>query len=621
MTPNYTYVMSDLGNNRLALTFTFYNHVPPGGNLAINVLNTTYVDPNYASAANTSNSTANSTRLRNLQSSSSSGSIFHIKVDTLSVPVSEQYNFDNATLASIATTGSATNSAGTGTQVATGVTAVVSSQSSSTSHTMINFQLFTSVRYMGINFPPNLQIFFSTLPNTAVSLDFMPDVTAQGSTALGGEVVLLAPVPFARYNISPYFVVNFGATISTYIIIVGVLLLIFPLERLIPKVPASVGGILQKLVYFVKWNYLLTFTLSNYQNVVMFWLLQWVSMEGVDNELQILSICLTVFFTVVLFTPVITFLITNKVFAGIEEEKKTKLYEIKVDSSSARSPVTNWQQEQALSPEPAKAVAVVAKPEPPKIPEQFSSLYGGVKYNKKMSLMYMTVCTVRGLFHFLFIAVLTNYPFAQALLITINNLSMMVYMKVARPPDTVINYVKLFGNEYILLVTYLLALILAGHDYAGDTDIDRRMAIGNGIIVMNVIFYYWSLVFQVLDALWSIWVIIKGKLDERKNAAKEAKNKEEEKGKGQKAKEEIDTQLISPEQVKEDNSHCQLRSLTSNNDNADIPNEEKGKISIDYNSGKLYNKMNKGQDTENALDNNSQQTEVGRKYFDNTNVH
>jgi hypothetical protein len=179
--PNYTFTTTDLGDNRLALNFYFPNHFPPGGQLSVYVTNNTF--PNSTAVA----SSLSSGRL--LQNSNTTLSVFNVKQSNLSVPISEQYNLDNSTTAQLAATGSATNGAGNGNQAATGVTAVAHAHCSSTSHHMMNFQLFNSIRYLGINFPPNTLYFFSTLPATAVTLDFMPNFPEQGTKDSGSGVV------------------------------------------------------------------------------------------------------------------------------------------------------------------------------------------------------------------------------------------------------------------------------------------------------------------------------------------------------------------------------------------------------------------------------------------------
>jgi hypothetical protein len=298
---------------------------------------------------------------------------------------------------------------------------------------------------------------------------------------------------------------------------------------LIPKVPASAGNIVYKAVCFIKWNYLLTFTFSNYQNLVLYWLIEWVSLRHVEQEVEKASVALTVIFLFVIFVPVVTYFITRKVYRGIQNDKnKSKLSEVKIDSPPI-SPQTIAQTEQQDShPVQDSAKEPVKKPEEqPPIPDQFASIYDGIQTGGMLPFMYLTICAIRGLFHFAFMATLTDYPFAQCILITLVNITMLTYMIKARPLNTVINNVKLFGVESIIFTTYLLALILAGHDYVGDSDIDRRMKIGHGIVILNVIFYYWSLIFQGLDALWSVWVIVKAKLEERKQAAADAQKKKE----------------------------------------------------------------------------------------------
>jgi hypothetical protein len=349
-------------------------------------------------------------------------------------------------------------------------------------------------------------------------------------------------------------------------------------------------------------------------------------MKDAHSEIEKASIALTVVFLIVIFVPVLTYILTKRVFAKIQNEKKSKLYEIKVDSPSSpinSSPEPKSQTEKAVSIEPAKSTG--EKAAPPQIPDQFNSLYEGLETNRLSALMYMTVCTVRGLFHFTFLVLLIESPFAQALLISITNLTMIIYMLTARPSNTVVNTVKLFGNEFIIFVTYILALILAGHDYVQDTDIDRRMKVGHGIIILNMIFYYWSLVFQVLDALWSIWVIIKEKLDERKKAAEEAKKKKESEG-VETAKGESEAQPILLSNDNADASPFNAKSeagLLSNarDDNADvspfnfnagsvdnfeIPEESRKKNSLVYsnknnNSGlnKDGNRVKENQENEN----------------------
>jgi len=145
-------------------------------------------------------------------------SIYAVTQQNISISMPEQYQFSNSTKKTVKEVNSAANGGATANQAAMAINTVVNLQSGSVSQTMINFQLYSSMRYMTISFPPNMITFFEGCLVQSTTLDFKPNLPNNSYNTSTLTTFPAPPNQFGLYSLSPFFLINFGTTISTSIV-------------------------------------------------------------------------------------------------------------------------------------------------------------------------------------------------------------------------------------------------------------------------------------------------------------------------------------------------------------------------------------------------------------------
>jgi hypothetical protein len=362
-------------------------------------------------------------------------------------------------------------------------------------------------------------------------LDFIPDIPAAARKPSPADLLIQAPFNFAVYGVSPYFLVNFGQTLST-LFILGMLVLICKiLEHFKNKLPGSEH--VMKLVTFIKWNYLLTFGMTIYIPLLVSILIQYQNNQTASSY-QLASMIFSILCSVLMLFPLSTGYVSKIMLPKYlltmqnkKEEPATPYTTVKIDIdksptvallAEANSAPSTYKEnnnekqtneKQNLIPKKLELKVPEEIKAPAKLlyPAEYETLFKSVQTGAPIHAMYFTVSMTRSFFVVLFLVTLVAYPLAQTIIILIINLQFFGYLLKYRSFKFRYLFAQEVGNELSLLLAYLFMLILAIYDNS-DTPlgtIDVRNTVGFGMIIINSMTFVWNVGFQLYD----VYLILK----------------------------------------------------------------------------------------------------------------
>mmetsp|Transcript_39275 Transcript_39275/g.34962 ORF Transcript_39275/g.34962 Transcript_39275/m.34962 type:complete len:160 (-) Transcript_39275:689-1168(-) len=102
--------------------------------------------------------------------------------------------------------------------------------------------------------------------------------------------------------------------------------------------------------------------------------------------------------------------------------------------------------------------------------EHHQVLFKGYRDATFMTQAYMFFFILRAFLYNFFVSYLFEYPVAQAVLMFLLSLAMLVYMLVTNPFKSRLNMLEILIYEICIILTNLLVLIMAAQDDNGDSE-------------------------------------------------------------------------------------------------------------------------------------------------------
>ena len=320
-------------------------------------------------------------------------------------------------------------------------------------------------RYMDLKYPPKLQSVLDQQTPNLPSIKFLRD-----AQDLLKKHLTSAPLPekFDHYKLCSSFLVNL---LQPLLILLAMLVvtLILCLTKYLYKKENKFRALVCKTVDSLKWNLLITLSISNYDGIILYSSLEIRSTINTEGSfLYILSYM----------TAMIMLLV------------------ISVISAKTISIVVRFREAIGQQPDGALRIQRLAKF---KIDNKgYQVLYKACKDSNLSQQSFLLIFTGRLILFHITIASLIYYPLAQAIIILIMNLVMILYLFIQSPIKEKLPLVQQILQEMILLVVNVCILVIASLDLSEKLDISTRIVVGAIILNCNLILSILGPVFTVL---------------------------------------------------------------------------------------------------------------------------
>ncbi len=325
----------------------------------------------------------------------------------------------------------------------------------------ILIKMLEYIKYIDVSHSAPLEIFLLTSKRSLLELFFDTDAPLYLKDRLVGR-----PLPFvlSRYGLTSSFLVNFYEDLIVFAILMGILIFCISLTSLALK-NQKANFIITKTKVGIR-NILLTYLYHNCGDIILFSGLEyWSSLT--ESVWSFFSLLLAFALGIILFAVLaLNILLVRKRWAILKKQ--------------------NTQELQTLN----------------KKYEGFKVLFEDFKEHSIFQYSFLIFFVLRDMLLSLFLVSLFRYPLAQAVLITLMNILMLVYLFIYRPLKDKIHEIEQIFCEMLLLVVNMGILTLAAHDHAHSRDQYMVEVIGRMIIIMNIVFMLSILVFLIIQIAW-----------------------------------------------------------------------------------------------------------------------
>jgi len=306
-------------------------------------------------------------------------------------------------------------------------------------------------RYLDIDYPSNLADYYSEqISDASLCIEFNPSESAEENLprqSLGGA--------FDDYGIHSYFLYNYWANLMSLLIILLAIVTLYTLSRFCGDFGGKwfekfFGG----FVNIMRWNFFLLLVCSSYDEIILFFILD-IKTNTFDNFASVLSSIIAVAFLLILLL-----VLTLVLFAYLKLRKHR-----------AR-------------------VAIEGKP--PEDPLEttffsFKSLLTGFKEGSFLTQGFFCIFSLRTILNSVIIALLYESPVAQAILMALLNVFMIVVLLWKKPFKSLLNNIEYIFYEAFVGILHICLIILA--------DGSKSEALGNVLIYGSTVFYIISIIF------------------------------------------------------------------------------------------------------------------------------
>jgi len=319
-------------------------------------------------------------------------------------------------------------------------------------------KLLPYMKFMKIAFPPRLYLLLSLQKTDQGSTKFVP---APSDSIIGSFDYYAIPYKFAKYKLYSSFLVNFWSYLMTLLIILGVVLIIFLLD-FFTKSLKNVNSAISAAKQAVKWNFTIMFFLGYFDLLIIFTSLELRTLH-VDTFLGTLSfiICVTI--------NIAAMIIVYKSFEVIFTLQKLKRLETNGDASNKSGDL-----------------------------DQYEILFKISKDATYSQHLFMAIFIIRTYLFSLIIGYLFDHPLAQAILIILLNIGMLMYLIIKTPLKLKVKLAQFIFQEIMVFIVNLCILILACLDEADSESASFRATIGDIIIMTNIVYNFLAIIFIIL---------------------------------------------------------------------------------------------------------------------------
>jgi len=298
------------------------------------------------------------------------------------------------------------------------------------------------VKFMKIKFPEKVQLMLEQQNANANEGGFTSKMVAD---ALNDFPRNRLPGKFQSYQTHSSFFVNFWPTFFNLSMILLVIL-IAAFIKYKTKPSSKIHGISQNVTEALKWNVTLTTFCGSLGDVMLFTALEFQSIH-LDNFPAVLSLIVCLAVNTITFCVLFKILDVNNILRKSKQDTKKKV-------------------EQQLS--------------------SYKALFEYYKDSSYYQSIFLFIFIIRLLLFNSFIGYVYDYPLFQAIIFTLMNILMLLYLVIKKPMKKIVNLLQQIILELVLVPFNLCVLILAIMDKQGVEAIKQRENIGNVIIFINV---------------------------------------------------------------------------------------------------------------------------------------
>ena len=348
------------------------------------------------------------------------------------------------------------------------------------------------IRFMNISFPPKVQLMLDQQNIKANTPGFTQKMAKSALVTFPNNDL---PGKFHTYKTPSSFFVNFWPALFNLSVILFVTLLVI-LIAMNSKRSSKLRAILNPLQEILKWNVVLVTFCGSLGDIVLFTALELHSAKFQNAQAGLsLGLCLvmngfSIFVVVKILEVNLALRKSKQKLAGIDLEKQKQNIE------------REW--------------------------ISYKSFFECYRDHSYYQQIFLFIFIIRlGVFNGI-IGYLYKYPLCQAVIITLINLAMLLYLIIKRPMRKLFSLLQQIILELVLLPFNICVLILAIMDHREIEDLERRKSIGEVVIYINVIIPILSLVLMACKFLvigydfYKIWKLRKAeKLNNRMRKPKE----------------------------------------------------------------------------------------------------
>lgn len=320
------------------------------------------------------------------------------------------------------------------------------------------------IRYLKVNYPEKVLEMFAARGKDMVSAGLGIGVPSKVEKSLTRRLLLLDIYEY--YDVTSSFLYHLWDPILSFLILIVATVLIISLEYITRKCD-KIHLVFKILLYIAKWNLPLIVICGNFNNILFYSILEFKSVDLETAMKNVSFAACVITLIVVALTLLMTLLIARNVMQSRTNPKLKK----------------NW--------------------------NDFAILYQPFKDNSYLTLSFFPIYFLRLLVFNIILTTEFSSAVPQTIIIAGLSLLMVIYLIWKRPLKSKILLTQILFNEIILLILNIAVVILAVFDHQEREAVDERDALGELIIIMNMLFSTSNLVFIGVIVLLILIVLYK----------------------------------------------------------------------------------------------------------------
>ena len=329
-------------------------------------------------------------------------------------------------------------------------------------------KMLLSIRYMRIGYPPKLQAIFSKNTVTNSSIAFVDKIHR---TIKASSTKYPLPDNFEQYKFHSSFLVNFWESLVSIIFVSSLIVLIIVLTKC-TKRRKRVNAFFSKLQDIIKWNFFFTYYMSFYGDIVLYTSFELRTIR-LDSVVALMSILILMLINAL---PILIFVKTLHIVSYLEQET------VEVHERMRRQNLIEFNKKW-------KSYLVVY--------ETFRASYWSQR-------AFFFIYSLRIYLFYCIISYMYTQPLAQAILISLINIGMIVYLIWRYPIRNPIRLLQNIVQEIVLMIVNGCMVTLAIFDAAKIGSTQSREKIGDVIMYCSIVFSWLGLVFLVVHAVFNL---------------------------------------------------------------------------------------------------------------------
>ena len=361
--------------------------------------------------------------------------------------------------------------------VCTGIVSLLTYTNPSAFLFFIITDLLSYLRYLKINYPPKLQYFLDT--GRDIFIELLPGIPENLASHFRNQTL---PINFQRGELSSSYIVNFWKTGIIFLTVL-VLALISSLLEICSKRFYWSNPLCRKVKKIFIWNFSFMVLLSSFDEIIFYSSFELRALHLIDAY-SVASCIICLLMNLVMLLGFI------KVFHIILQLKSNANLPIIIsgpDGHRLASPKDNQ--------------------------KQFEILYESFKQNTIAQQYFILIFIAKVTAFLLIISYLFNYPLFQAVLITLLNISSLIYIAIVRPQKSRRDFIKSIIDEILVLIISVCLLALGIMDSRKTQSIKARNTIGDIFVFTNISFTAAGALYLAIKSIIGVVYTIKALKD------------------------------------------------------------------------------------------------------------